>query len=241
MASTQASKSVKRKVPASIISEAVVEDSTVWPAPPARSPGRSRSDASRIAILNAALKLLETTPLQILTIEAIAREAGVGKATIYRWWSSKASIVIDAFVLNHTAHVPMPEGMGARETLYRHVHLLIEQYGGWHGRLVAQILAEGQSNPAVLREFRERFVYGRRAMVQEMIEAGRRSGEFRTDVNADIQSEILYAPIYFRLLVQNLPLDKQFADMLSNTVLQLISVDQAKSSEARLPKARAKK
>ena len=78
-------------------------------------------------------------------------------------------------------------------------------------------------------------------MVQEMIEAGRRSGEFRTDVNADIQSEILYAPIYFRLLVQNLPLDKQFADMLSNTVLQLISVDQAKSSEARLPKARAKK
>lgn len=241
MASNQVSKSVKRKVAPSDSSVAVVEEPPVLPAPRARSPGRSRSDASRIAILNAALKLLETIPLQQVTIEAIAREAEVGKATIYRWWSSKASIVIDAFVLNHTAHVPMPEGLSARETLYRHVHLLIEQYGGWHGRLVAQILAEGQSDPAVLREFRERFVHGRRAMVQELIEAGRRSGEFRTDIDVNIQSEMLYAPIYFRLMVQHLPLDKQFADMLSTTVLQLISLDEAKSSEARRPKARAKK
>jgi len=241
MASNQVSKSVKRKVSASDSKGAVMEESAAWPAPPARSPGRSRSDASRIAILNAALKLLETIPLQQLTIEAIAREAGVGKATIYRWWTSKASIVIDAFVLNHTAHVPMPEGLCARDTLYRHVHLLVEQYGGWHGRLVAQILAEGQSNPAVLREFRERFIYGRRAMVQELIEAGRRSGEFRTDIDADIQSEVLYAPIYFRLMVQNLPLDKDFADMLSTTVLQLISADETRSSAARSSKARAKK
>jgi len=241
MASNQVSKSVKRKVSASDSKGAVMEESAAWPAPPARSPGRSRSDASRIAILNAALKLLETVPLQQLTIEAIAREAGVGKATIYRWWTSKASIVIDAFVLNHTAHVPMPEGLCARDTLYRHVHLLVEQYGGWHGRLVAQILAEGQSNPAVLREFRERFIYGRRAMVQELIEAGRRSGEFRTDIDADIQSEVLYAPIYFRLMVQNLPLDKDFADMLSTTVLQLISADETRSSAARSSKARAKK
>lgn len=241
MASNQVSKSVKRKVSASDSKGAVMEESAAWPAPPARSPGRSRSDASRIAILNAALKLLETIPLQQLTIEAIAREAGVGKATIYRWWTSKASIVIDAFVLNHTAHVPMPEGLCARDTLYRHVHLLVEQYGGWHGRLVAQILAEGQSNPAVLREFRERFIYGRRAMVQELIEAGRRSGEFRTDIDADIQSEVLYAPIYFRLMVQNLPLDKDFADMLSTTVLQLISADETRSPAARSSKARAKK
>lgn len=241
MPPNQVNKSVKRKVAASDSSVAVADESTAWPAPPARSPGRSRSDASRIAILNAALKLLETIPLQQVTIEAIAREAGVGKATIYRWWSSKASIVIDAFVLNHAAHVPVPEGLSARETLSRHVHLLVEQYGGWHGHLVAQILAEGQSNPAVLRELRERFIYGRRAMVHELIEAGRRSGEFRTDVNADIQGEMLYAPIYFRLMVLNLPLDKEFADMLSTTVLQLISVDQTKSLEARPSKPRARK
>src|SRR5205085_6201861 len=65
-------------------------------APPARAPGRVRSDASRVAILDATLKLLEGTPLQQISIESIAREAGVGKATIYRWWNSKAAVVIEA-------------------------------------------------------------------------------------------------------------------------------------------------
>lgn len=189
-----------------------------------RSRGRTRSDASRLAILNAALKLLETQPLRQITIESIARQAEVGKATIYRWWPSKASIVIEAFVQNHVAHTPMPTGISAREALDRHVHLLIEQYGGWPGRLVAQILAEGQSDATVLREFRERFAHGRRAMVREVIDDGRRRGEFRTDIDADMQADLLYAPIYQRLVMQHQPLDKQFADTLSATVLKLIGV-----------------
>ena len=190
-----------------------------------RPPGRVRSDVSRIAILNAALELLETVPLQQLTIESIARQAEVGKATIYRWWPSKASIVIDAFVQNHSTHVPVPRGLTAKETLRKHLQLLTEQYGGWHGRLVAQILAEGQSDPRVLREFRERFAHGRRAMIQEVIALGRRSGEFQNDIDVDIQAEFLYAPIYFRLLVQHLPLDQEFIETLTSTVLKLICVE----------------
>lgn len=189
-----------------------------------RSPGRTRSDTSRTAILRATLKLLESNTLQQVSIEAIAREAGVGKATIYRWWTSKASIVIDAFVQSHVAHTPMPIDLSAREALDRHVHLLIEQYGGRPGRLVAQILAEGQSDAIVLREFRERFAHGRRAMVREVIDEGRRRGEFRTDIDPDMQADLLYAPIYQRLVMQHQPLDKQFADLLSATVLKLICV-----------------
>ena len=82
-----------------------------------RTPGRARSDASRVAILGAALKLLETTPLQQISIESIAREAGVGKATIYRWWSSKAAVVIEAFVQYHVSHTAIPKGMGPREVV----------------------------------------------------------------------------------------------------------------------------
>lgn len=198
-----------------------------------RSPGRARSDTARLAILNAALKLLEKQPLQQITIEAIAREAEVGKATIYRWWPSKASIVIDAFVQNHVSHTPMPVGTTAREALNRHIHLLIEQYGGWSGRLVAQILAEGQSDPVVLREFRERFAYGRRALVREVVEEGRRRGEFRTDIDAEMQADLLYAPIYQRLMMQHRPLDKEFADTLSETVLKLICIEEVKAPVAK--------
>lgn len=181
-------------------------------APRARSPGRARSDASRTAILEATLKLLETTPVQQISIESIAREAGVGKATIYRWWSSKAAVVIEAFLHTHVSHTPMPRVESPREALTRHVHLLIEEYGGWSGRIVSQIMAEGQSDPDVLREFRERFWYGRRAVVREVLEEARRRGEIRSDQDSELQMDILYAPIYFRLLMRHLPLDKKFAD-----------------------------
>lgn len=187
-----------------------------------RAPGRTRSDASRLAILNAALKLLETQTLQQITIESIAREAEVGKATIYRWWPSKASIVIEAFVQNHIVHTQMHVGRTTRDVLCEHMHSLVEQYGGWPGKVVAQILAEGQSNPQVLREFRERFFYGRRSMVREVLEEGRRRGEVRTDIDTELMMDLLYASVYFRLMMQHLPLDAPFADHLAETVMKVI-------------------
>lgn len=187
-----------------------------------RSPGRTRSEAARIAILNATLNLLETRSLQQITIEAIAKEAGVGKATIYRWWPSKVSVVIDAFVQNHIVHTPMPKGASCREAITVHIHRMVQQYSGRGGRLVAQILAEGQSDPEVLREFRERFFYGRRAMVREVIEEGRRNGEFRTDMEAEFLMDMVYSPVYFRLIMGHLPLSEKFADELAESTMAIM-------------------
>lgn len=187
-----------------------------------RSPGRSRSEPARIAILNATLNLLETHTLQQITIEAIAKEAGVGKATIYRWWPSKVAVVIDAFVQNHIVRTPMPKGGSCREAITAHIHRMVQQYGGRGGRLVAQILAEGQSKPEVLREFRERFYYGRRAMVREVIEEGRRKGEFRTDMDSEFLMDMVYAPVYFRLIMGHLPLNQEFADELAESSMAFL-------------------
>jgi AcrR family transcriptional regulator len=176
-----------------------------------------------MAILDATLKLLETTPVQQISIESIAREAGVGKATIYRWWNSKAAVVIEAFLHTHVSHTPMPKDVSPRAALTRHVHRLVEEYSGWSGRIVSQIMAEGQGDPDVLREFRERFWYGRRAVVREVVEEARRLGEFRTDQETELQMDILYAPIYFRLLMRHLPLDKKFADDHCAAIMQMLA------------------
>ncbi|MEJ8850099.1 TetR/AcrR family transcriptional regulator [Variovorax rhizosphaerae] len=195
-------------------------------APRPRSPGRARSDASRTAILEATLKLLETTPVQQISIESIAREAGVGKATIYRWWSSKAAVVIEAFLHTHLSHTLMPKVASPREALMRHIHLLIDEYSGWSGRIVSQIMAEGQSDPDVLREFRERFWYGRRAVVREVLEEARRRGEIRDDLDSESQMDLLYAPIYFRLLMRHMPLDKKFADEHCAAIMLMLAPPQ---------------
>src|SRR3954447_24346937 len=59
--------------------------------------GRQRSTESEQDILTATLQLLREKPLREITIEAIARKAGVGKMTIYKWWPNKAYVALDAF------------------------------------------------------------------------------------------------------------------------------------------------
>lgn len=176
----------------------------------ARTGGRPRNEATRRLILSTTLELLRTETLQSLTVEAIAKAAGVSKATIYRWWGSKALIAIDAFIEHHIIRTPMRRDVSPGEAIADHLRSLTEQYAGWPGRIVAQILAEAQSDPEIGREFRERFHYGRRAVVREMLEQWRRSGEIASDANVEALMDLLYAPIYMRLMLGHAPLDEKF-------------------------------
>ena len=172
--------------------------------------GRPRSEATRSQILSTTIRLLQELSVQALTIEAIAREAGVGKATIYRWWNSKALLIIDAFMENHVVMTPMPRDRAPGEALWLHIALIVREYASWPGRIVAQIIAEGQSDPDVLREFRERFHYGRRAVVREVLEAWRREADITAPPDIEMLGELLYGPIYMRLLLGHAPLDEVF-------------------------------
>ncbi len=187
-----------------------------------RSGGRPRNEATRVLILRTALDLLKKESLQSITIEAIAKAAGVGKATIYRWWTSKAAIVIDAFIEHHIVRTPMRHDLPAGEAIVDHMQHLIEQYAGFPGQIVAQIIGEAQSNPTIIREFRERFHYGRRAVVREAIERWRASGEIDRDIDIEMLMDVLYAPIYLRLLMGHAPLDEKFAQDLPAFVFGLL-------------------
>lgn len=190
--------------------------------PKSRSGGRPRNEATRRLILTTALELLKTETLQAITIEAIAKAAGVGKATIYRWWDSKAAIAIDAFIEHHVVRTPMRRDIPPGDAIADHIRNLVEQYSGWPGRIVAQILAEAQSDPSIGREFRERFHYGRRAIVREELEAWRQSGGIPPETNIEMLMDVLYAPIYMRLMVGHAPLDVKFSDELTAFVFGLL-------------------
>ena len=196
-----------------------------------RGVGRPRSEGTRTQILAATVRLLETRTVQSISIEAIAREAGVGKATIYRWWDSKARVVIDAFMEHHVVKTPMPRNMPPGLAIASHLVSLIHEYAGWSGRIVAQIIAEGQADPAVLREFRERFHYGRRALVREMLEEWRVVEHIRAPGNVETLAELLYAPVYMRLLVGSGPLDDRFAQEHIDYVFTLVGAEPPRIEE----------
>lgn len=184
--------------------------------------GRPRSEATRRQILDAVISLLQDKSIQAISIEAIAREAGVSKATIYRWWDSKASVVIDAFIEHHLVKTTFPRDLRPRDAIAHHFRSLVTQYSGWPGRLVAQIIAEGQSDPNVLRVFRERFHYGRRAVVREMLEEWKSSGDIPGDTNVEVLMDLIYGPVYMRLMIGHAPLDEAFAESHIGYVCHLL-------------------
>lgn len=184
--------------------------------------GRPRSEETRQFILKTTLALLRKETLQSISTEGIAREAGVSKATIYRWWTSKVSLVIDAFVEHHVISTPMRRDLPPREAIARHMRSLARQYAGWGGRIVVQILAEAQSDPQIRREFHERFHDSRREMVRDVLERWRASGQIGSHVDVDILMDVLYAPIYMRLLIGHAPLNSAFVAQLQDYLFPLI-------------------
>jgi AcrR family transcriptional regulator len=198
-----------------------------------RTAGRPRNEATRRLILRTALELLQHETLQAITIEAIAKAAGVSKATIYRWWTSKAAIVIEAFIEHHIVRTPMRQDVPPGEAIAEHMRHLVEQYSGWPGHIVAQIIGEAQSDPSIGREFRERFHYGRRAVVREAMEQWRRSGDIDNDTDIEALMDVLYAPIYMRLLVGHAPLDDKFVKQHVAFVYKLLGASSPRGSRPR--------
>lgn len=177
----------------------------------------NRSETSRQAILEATLKLIdEREPdfisVQQLSIERIAREAGVSKSTIYRWWPNKTSVIIDSLVEHHILATPVREDLPAIEALREHIIALGQVYAGFEGRLMAQLLAEAQYDPATLDELKKLFWRPRREAVSRIIERAQSEGAIRSDRNSAQIAERVYSAMYFRLLFQEGSFD---ADALS--------------------------
>ena len=145
--------------------------------------------------------------MQKLSIEGIARHAGVSKMTIYRWWQNKAELVIEAFLENHIALTPISTKGPAIKALKAHLESLTKVYAGPEGRLVAQLIAECQYDQATLETFKEKFWQGRTDAATALIKRAQDEGSIRDDLATDQIAELLYSPIYFRLLFQTGELD----------------------------------
>lgn len=191
-----------------------------------------RSESSRQAILDATLDLLirdrqRATTVQKLTIEKIAKRAKVSRATIYRWWPSKAAVVIDAFMEGHLPQVRIPEDLPFREATETHVKALIARYAGPQGRLVAQIIAEGQYDPMTLNDFKTRFWNDRYTAVEKLMQRGIDEGVLRSDIEPGFAAELIYAPIYLHLLFGLAPLDDALAEGIVDRAIRGLAADGA--------------
>ncbi len=162
--------------------------------------GRRRSVEAETAILKATLYLLERQPLRKVTADAIARRAGVSKATIYKWWPNKSLVALDAYLTGMAEQVVMPDTGSAELDFTRQLKSVMAFYTSSLGKLFCQFLAEGQSDAEFLALFRERFLYARRDAARVMWQRGVDRGEIRKEIDSEIVLDLIYGPMIFRLL-----------------------------------------
>ena len=176
------------------------------------SRGRPRSEQSEEAILAATMQLLSEKPLRDISMEEIARKAGVGKATIYKWWPSKAFVALDAFLRKANRMMPTPDTGSVRRDILEQVRSLMVFYNGPDGHVLGQFVAEAQSDKEFAALYRERFLKPRREATRVIFDRGVQRGEIDQNLNRELVLDLIYAPAVYRLMVGHAPLEDKLAD-----------------------------
>ena len=184
-----------------------------------RSPGRPRSEQSRIAVLRATSLLMHEVGLRAMTTDEISARSGVSKATIYKWWPNKYAVAIEAFLTEMMAESPDPDTGSAHEDFRLVIRGVARFYSGPGAHVFAQLVGEAQSDARVQSELREHLVAPRRALMRQIWDRGVARGELRLDVDPDAVVDLLIGSALYRLLMGHAPLDEKAADALVDTLV----------------------
>jgi len=188
--------------------------------------GRPRSVQSQQAILDTTLTLLATEGFEAMSIEAIAASAGVGKKTIYRWWTSKEALAIDAIKSLQQTKSPVIDTGSLREDL---IVMFRNAFQIWSGPLARELmikaLGEMTTHPEVYQAFYDQVIVPRFQQFTDLIQRAQAHGEVRQDLDANDIIGLLAGPVWYHLFfdASNTSLASDLPERLVDAVLQGIA------------------
>ena len=186
---------------------------------PAPAPER-RNAQSHEAVLQAAERLLQAKGYTNISVDQIAAEAGVGKATIYRWWPGKASVFMELYTLLADSMMnPVDTGSieGDLQWLVRGAFKLFRETVA--GIALAGFVAEAQSNPDVARTLRHEFAPQRRRRNMLILQRAIDRGELGADTPLEAVSDVITGAVYYAVLIGDYPISDDRADQIVRTVV----------------------
>ncbi|WP_199254637.1 TetR/AcrR family transcriptional regulator [Mycolicibacterium mengxianglii] len=179
-----------------------------------------RNEQSRRAILDASISLIGELGYDNVSIEAIAKRAGCGKQTIYRWWPSKGAVVLEAATRSLDPVVVFPDTGDIVADLRGQLIGIVELITTTgFGPAYRGVIAAGQSDPDLLDAVYEQIIepnikgFGARAALAQ------ERGEIRADADVQTLRDVLYGVIEYRLF-HTMPLSPQHIDALLKITFQ---------------------
>jgi AcrR family transcriptional regulator len=209
-------------------SESAFEMNRDEPSAP-NSPGRPRSETAREAILTEFLKQVAHIGYPSVTIDAVAKAAGVGRMTIYRWYPSKAAIALDAALFMASA-APKPETGSLTGDLMAILKPTVKAMVN-QGALFAGLMAEAQTDPIVGSAFKDKFVEVRRSVLRSVFLDAQTRGELLANADVELLIDFTFGPIWYRLLNKHAPLDGSFTTSLIHAVIATAKTQTHKANE----------
>ena len=186
--------------------------------------GRKRSDKARQAILEATLALLDEKGFVGLAVESVAARAGVGKATIYRWWKSKATLAVEAFMEGILEDIAFPRTKSACDDLRAQIKKVARIYKEKPGRILCEVIALGQSEPDVLTTLETEYLGRRREEIRKVLDRAIAQKEIRADINHDVVIEALYGPIFCKMLLRLRTFSEEHIEAHVDLILDAIRI-----------------
>ncbi|MFJ9472138.1 TetR/AcrR family transcriptional regulator [Streptomyces caniferus] len=181
-----------------------------------------RSERSRRAIFDAALALVGEVGYDKLTIEGIASRAGVGKQTIYRWWPSKAAVLLDAFtdgVDDYAAGLPDTGDLAA--DLKFVLRATADEFNDPAFQAPYRALAvAGANDEGLSRTFVARLLEPGIRVYVDRLRAAQEAGEVAAGIDVRIAAEMVLSPFSQRWLMRTGELTYDYVDTLVDQVLR---------------------
>jgi AcrR family transcriptional regulator len=185
--------------------------------PPRRRPG-GRSARVRSAALKATLEELAEVGYAQLSLDGVARRAGVHKTTLYRRFGTREQLLLEALLERGSERVPIPDTGSLRGDLAAYGKAIVASLRSPEIVAVARTIAATSDRDSALAETSRRFWAARLELAGAMVERAIERGEVPADTDAGVVVEAVLGAIYFRLLMSGEPLDKRFADAVADLV-----------------------
>lgn len=180
--------------------------------------GRPRNQKTHGAIIEAARALLRREGEARFSIEQVASAAGVSKASIYRRWPTKGALLVDLY-MEGFSDVVRQDARSLRSEIKRYLLSTVERLQDplWR-RILCSLMAEGQYDTVTSDLLRNRVVAPRRAAGLALLQRAVATKQIPDNLDHDLVLDLLFGPLWYRLLFAHAPIDPDFVDRLLKQV-----------------------
>jgi AcrR family transcriptional regulator len=168
-----------------------------------------------------------------MSIEAIAATAGVGKQTIYRWWPSKAAVVLDMWAPDVHLQIDFADTGDLPADLKTQIKSVIDLGNDpFFGPSFRALIADCQHDEALAAQLLDRIFRPRIEACKARLRRGQEAGQLGPDVDLDLAIDLFYGGFYHRYLLRVAPLSHEWADAIVDAVLTGIGAQDRSTARA---------